>query len=448
MSQTPNQSPKAQGKDPSRLMQMVKRMGQMLLSNWATKLLSLVLAIVLWGGLITQDPTLTREKSYRDVAVTVSGSDTLKRNGFIVTSNLDELLDGVSLTVEVPQMQYANAQAGNYNARIDLSRIKQAGEQEVNILTTNSSTYGTVTKVSPATVLVTVEEYVAEGYIPVNVLTEGEAPEGYYASAPTCDPARITVSGPRSLVETVDRAEVVIKLDELPAREGLVEKAVSFTLVDKQGQTIDSDMLQVTSESVLRTRINVSVRMYTRREVALDAQTLYRGKPAEGYEVTDVYVSPESISVAGERTALDALNMFPTSKLLNVTGATETLVGVVEPRIPGNIPWTSTEQVTVTVVIEPIRVTRRFGGVAIRVEGVEDGLSAKAARRTAVVSLTGEAVWVQMLTTGDLKLVCDASGLEPGVHEVPLQCIIEGSDGREYTVDIDPLTVQVTVEAR
>lgn len=56
--------------------------------NWPAKLLSLILAIGFWSLLVTQDPTLTREKVFNDVPISVIGAETMKRNGFVVVSGL------------------------------------------------------------------------------------------------------------------------------------------------------------------------------------------------------------------------------------------------------------------------------------------------------------------------------------------------------------------------
>ena len=115
------------------------------LRNWGFKLLSVLLALILWAGLITQDPTLTREKVFTDVSVTVSGTDTIKRNGFIVTSDLDELLSDVTVRAAVPQGRYQEATVNAYNVRVDLTRVNATGEWELKLTATNSSTYGNVT---------------------------------------------------------------------------------------------------------------------------------------------------------------------------------------------------------------------------------------------------------------------------------------------------------------
>jgi len=99
MTQTPSAKPQKK-RDP-RLTMLLDGLKRIFIHNWPTKLLALLLAIILWGGLITQDPTLTREKHFSSVSVSVSGEESVKRNGFIVTSDLTSLLGDVSLTAEV-----------------------------------------------------------------------------------------------------------------------------------------------------------------------------------------------------------------------------------------------------------------------------------------------------------------------------------------------------------
>ena len=56
------------------------RFWKKLTHNWGWKLLSLLLAVSLWAGLITQDPNLTRERRFTDVPISLTGQDTLRRN--------------------------------------------------------------------------------------------------------------------------------------------------------------------------------------------------------------------------------------------------------------------------------------------------------------------------------------------------------------------------------
>lgn len=421
---------------------------RVVLNNWQLKLLSLVIAMALWAGLITQDPTLTREKIFRDVTVTVNNTDLLRRNGYIVTSDLEALLQDVTVAVDVPQMQYADVQPSNYNIRVDLNRLEhRAGEQTLTIMTTNTATYGAVTRINPPTITVVVEEYVTHNYIPVTVVQEGETPAGFYATAVTRDPAWITVSGPRSLVEQVDHAEVVLNMSALPAREGVVERALTLTLMGENGQVIESDMLQVTRESVLRERVNVTVTLYPQREIDLLTAQLYTGKPAEGYEVTDVYVTPTKVTMAGTQSVVDAVDVLQPIRLVDVNGATETVTASIDLARPQNLQWINATRATVTVVIQPKKDTVRLTDIPVSIVGVPEGWTATVARGTVVVSVTGAQAWVTELSAEDVTVICDVMGLAAGVHEAPLQCRIAGAEDVDFLAETEPLTLQVTLTA-
>lgn len=144
-----------------------QRLWRLIYHNWPWKLLALFLALCLWAGLITQDPTLTRERVFTDVTVSVVGADTLRRNsGLIVLSGLEDENLTARLRVDVPQREYNTVTASNYNPRVDLTRITEAGEQTLRINTTSTSTYGTVRGISPETITVVVDQFVTNYRVP------------------------------------------------------------------------------------------------------------------------------------------------------------------------------------------------------------------------------------------------------------------------------------------
>ena len=208
--------------------QLPQRFWRILSHNLIWKLLALVLAIALWAGLITQDPTLTRERVFSDVPVTVTGSDTLRRNGLIVTEGLDDISTLVRLKVEVPQREYNTVSSSNYSPRIDLSKITSTGEQSLKIATTSSTTYGTVTEVNPDSVTVKVDNYITSYRLPVTVHVLGDYPSGYYGTTPTLDPSIISVSGPESVVSRIARVGINFDVSLLPAQAGLVRTSLAM----------------------------------------------------------------------------------------------------------------------------------------------------------------------------------------------------------------------------
>ena len=449
MQQNPSsQQPQKEKKEHPRLDAFLRKLKSILLENWGTKLLAILIAIALWAGLITQDPLLTREKQFLDVAVNVMGADTLRRNGYIVLEDMKTALKNVAVRVSVPQGQYTNAQASNYSVRIDLSRISGTGEQDVKILSTNSSTYGTVTEIVPPTVKLTVDEYITRYRIPVTVETEGTPPEGFYAAEPSTDPPMIAVSGPKTVVDRIANAKVVADQTTLQEKEGTVRRAMSFLLVDESGAPVESSMLQVTSESVLLDSIVVEQAVYAQRTVELSDLGLVTGQPAEGYEIKGVYISPASVTIAGRASIIDDINLLYADSTVNVNGLTESVSKSLRVRQPSTIRYSSTDTITVAVEIGPIITTRAYDA-QVDLTGLAGDWREVGGLRTATVYLTGAQPWLDGLSSVDVNLSCDLSSIAAaGTYTLPLTCKVEGSEGQSFTYDISPSNVVVTVIER
>ena len=224
-----------------------QRLWRLIYLNWPWKLLALFLALCLWAGLITQDPTLTRERVFNDVAISVTGADTLRRNsGLIVLSGLEEDALSVRLHVNVPQREYNSVSASYYNPRVDLTRITGTGEQTLKINTTSTSTYGAVRAVTPETITVVVDEYVTNYRVPVSINQTGEYPEGYYGAAPTANPSVVALSGPKSLVDRITRICVDFDASLLAAKEGKVRTALPMRFLTASGEEVESSLLEET----------------------------------------------------------------------------------------------------------------------------------------------------------------------------------------------------------
>ena len=447
--QTPSTNNNNNKQDHVTVAEILRHIGQVCKKNWGFKLLALVIAIALWAGLITQDPTLTREKIFTDVSVTVSGADTLKRNGLIVTSNLTDALSNVQLKVDVPQMQYQSATGSSYNAKIDLSRIRETGTQTVRISTTNSTTYGNVTEVYPESVEVTVEEYVTRYRIPVSLNVTGTAPEGYYAPAANLDPPMVTVSGPKSLLDQIARAEAVLDLSTLPAREGTIRTtASSFTLLDVNGNAVESSLLEITSESVLVDTVIVEQELYPKRTVNLSATGLITGEPATGYEVKSVTVTPSVITVAGSSASLELVDALYPDGQVNVSGRTESFTQQLKVKKASEMAYISNDTVTVSVEIGPVTRSRTIDNVRVTLSNVGNGLNGTLNTRQASVTITGPQLVVESLWSSNITLTCDASGLTAGTYELPVSCKLTGDDDNQCTVEIDPSTITVTLKDR
>lgn len=419
-----------------------------LTKNWGTKLLALVIAIVLWAGLISQDPSLTREKTFNGVSISITGEDTMKRNGFIVVNDLESKLDNAFLRVEVPQLQYNTVTSSPFNARVDLSRIKTTGRQTINISTTNTSIYGSVKEIEPASVEVVVEEYITRYRIPVMISIVGKVPDGYYAATPSVDPPMIAVSGPRSLVEQVARAEAVLDLSVLPAREGSVRTALPIVLQSADGKPINSSLLEATSESVLLDSVVVDQKLYTQKTMLLADIAVISGEPANGYEIKSVTITPSSVIAAGYSASLDALDRLYASTSVSVEGASESFTQRVSIRKPSELTYLSAESMTVAVEIGPVISEKAFERQKVSVVNLDEGMQATMLTNRADVIVRGPMLWLEGLRSGDLALSVDASGLPAGIYELPVLCSVSGGTDQEYATEVIPEFIQVEIEEK
>lgn len=331
-------------------------MGKALIHNWQWKLLSLFLAVCLWSGLITQDESLTREKIFNDVSINVTNADTLRRNGFIIVSGLDDL-PAVRIRVDVPQKNYNTVTASNYNLRIDLSRIRETGEQTLQVLSSSSSNYGTVTDISVESVAVQVDEYITRSRIPVRLNITGALPDGLYGGEPQVDPAYVVVSGPRSLVENVVRCVVDYDLSTLTAQAGTERTAVPFRLVDNDGRDVDSSLIDVTSQSVSLDSIIVSQTLYTAKTLVINTSDLVVGTPAEGYSIRRISAEPSSLVAAGKDPYISALGDLHlaefTDQQIDVSNMRATVTRNISLTKPSDIAHFSTDSVLINVEIAP-----------------------------------------------------------------------------------------------
>lgn len=430
------------------LRQAPARFWKMLSHNLLWKLLAFVLALSLWAGLITQDPTLTRERVFVDVPVTITGADTLRRNGMIVTGGLDDASAIVRLRVEVPQREYNSVTTSNYNPRVDLSKITETGEQSLKILSTSNTTYGTVTEIFPDSIPVTVDNYITSYRLPVTIHQVGDYPSGFYGAAPSLDPSVISVSGPESIVSQIARVVVEFDASRLPAQSGLVRTAMNLSYEDINDNVLDSSLVEASSSGVLLRSIVVEQQLYPTKTLSLNTLTLTSGTPAAGYEIKSITATPNMLIAAGDETALNLLDSLFLEQAVDVTGADESFVTKVAVHKPSELIYLSAESVMLQVEIGPVLVARTFSDLPLTFSDVPDGMSASSETKKVDVTVTGPKLQFDTLKASALQAFVTTAGLTEGTFALPVQLSVKDVDTDSLTYAITPQNVSVTIAGK
>ena len=405
--------------------------------------LSLLTAVVFWSILVASDGTLTREKTFQNVAVSVTGESTLKSRGYIVMDDLDSLISGVKLTVEVTQSNYSRVSGTSYNPHIDLTQVTGEGENVLNVAF-SSQLYGPVVSCEPSSVRVNVERYITRR-VPVVLETSGGLP-GYYLDSAKTDPTMLSVSGPQSLVSQVARAVASIDVSLLSGERRSDRNSVQIRLQDAAGNTVESDLIEITNQTVLTDTVVVETELVPMREVPLEVESLVTGEPAEGYELLEVTASQESLLIAAADEVLDAITVLTTDQPLSIEGATQDVTGTVRLRRPTGIENTVPYDVTVTARIGETTAQRTLRQVQVEVDGLDDSLRASLSREKQTVQLTGPYTFINGLSQSDVRLFVDVNGLGEGTHVVPVQISIDNAP--EFACALSSPEITVTIQAR
>lgn len=322
------------------------------LHNGWLKLIAIVISLFLWAGLISQDESITRDKAFQEVKVSVTGQEAMKGNGFIVTSDLDNIY--ADFVAAVPQKQYENADASFYNIRIDLSRINKTGEQELKLQSNKTNLYGGVNNNSlmPSSVVVNVEKLITRR-IAVQAEYIDEEPEGWVYIPGECDPQYVIVSGPESILNAIFKAKALVTNDDVEWFSGSGKSVpVSFEFYNKDQEILDTSNLSITSANIPIDTLMVSYNVLAKKTFTTEDCANLTGKVAKGYEITKVTYSPESISVADSSEVLDTVDSILVEDTgINVNGLKATKSFPLKVLKPSENSIISNDTITVTVEI-------------------------------------------------------------------------------------------------
>lgn len=426
-------------KEPPKWLQKMQRVYK---SNTFLVAFSILCAVLLWSVLVASDGTLTREKTFTNVEVTMVGADTLKSNGYIVVDDTEEILPTVRITVEVTQDNYSRVTAANYSPRIDVSKIRATGEQTVDI-TFASTVYGRVIECEPSSVTVNVERYVSSNRIPVVADAQGTLAQGLWVDTLRLDPTYISVSGPRSVVNSIKRAVAQFDLGLLNGDTLTQRSAVTFVLEDADGNAIDTSLLRTTYQSILIDTVTVEADVYQQKELPIETTGAYIGEPAQGYEVKGVYIQPESVLVAATEQALEQMSAAVLDAPIDITDATTPQSVTVRIKKLSDAQNMNIGEALVYVDIGEKELERTFKRVPIEVKGAQDSQSITLSTKAVNVTLTGPYLFINGLSEEDVTLSVDVSGLETGEHTLDVSCHIANAPEYAYELSTDRVTAVI-----
>lgn len=387
-------------------------------NNFGYKLLSVVLAVVLWIVVMNiSDSAVT--KQINDIPVQ-------QLNGEIF-DDLDKIYevsngDTVDIIVKGRRSVVSKLTADDFIATADLSTMSVTGAVQIFVTPKSSSVKEAITITVVDNTMSLILESKVTAQFPIKIKTNGETREGYAVGESYASPNIITVEGPESSVAKITDVEVVV--DVTNKTESFTENA-EVILYDAYHEVISNSKISLSDTSV-----DVTVNIYPTKSVPITIEPT--GKPAEGFSVAEVIYQPQTVELVGPEDELESMESIVIDDI-SVSGITEdlqTTINITKYLPEGVFAVGTDNEIVITVSVEQLE-KKSFKPLIndIELEGKNDAykylVTLSDDFSVEVIGLSGD---MEGITLGSLGLYVDCSELTLGDNEnvVLLHSDLEG----------------------
>ena len=399
-----------------------------LIRNWHLKLSAVLLATVLYTGLV-----FSGSFSDNEIQVRVD-QENASRDAFVLTGDLGFVSVRYRATNEVASRIVADS----FQATVDLSAYdmeRSPQPQQLPIEVTTDLDGVQILNREPETVRVEIDRIEVRS-VPVEV-DLGDVPDGLRTGTPVLSDEEVEIRGPRSIVEQVDRAVAFVAI---PASGIDFNEPVGVRPVDVRGEPVPEGQVEVDPETV-SVQIDVEPVETT---ATIIVRAIIEGTPAAGFALDALTVEPAAVTLRGLPEVLAEISEVATEPLsIDAVSEDQTFEAALE--LPDDVRLAGGDDpiVTVTATIVPLRLSRTFV-VGVTCEGAGENSCLPGLDQLSI-TLSGPGEALSTLSADALTPVLDASGLEPGSHS--LTPVLPGLPDGVEVLAVQPGEVPVTIVA-
>ncbi len=387
--------------------------------NWPLKVAAIVLATLLYVGLVATRDSATFPGPIAVVPVNTPA-------GTVITNYPLRPIDEVRYLAPA---DLGRLTADDFIVTVDLSTLQPTGgPSSVPVSVIARDPRVTILDFRPRTILVTLDQEV-EAQVPVTV-TRGPAPAGTAAGQTVFSPQQVTVRGPSTAVRRVVGVQVDVQLDS----------AIDFDR-EVQGTAVDASGAPVTGVVLIPRTIHVTIPLITNQQSrTVPVNAVFTGTPAPGFRVASIEVSPLTVTLQGDADQLVSLPTADTAPI-SVDGATRDVVQKVSLALPAGVTPVDAGTVSVTVHIQAVTETRTYQA-GLRLDGGDPNYEYAVSIQSVLLTVYGSSADLDRLGSAPITVSIDVSGLTPGKHQLTVAPSLPSA---VTVVSISPQTVTVTV---
>lgn len=265
---------------------------------------------------------------------------------------------------------------------------------------------------------------------------------GYMIGSMTVHPTNITITGPESVLEQIDRAVASVDVDGMSKSE---EREATLYLYDSNGNVVNQNQLE---NNLGEDGLTVSVEILEMKSVPVVFDVT--GTPAEGYQYTGCSSEPETLQICGASEDIQKIEEIDVpASVIDISGASGPVEQTVDitPYLPDGIRLVdeNTGSVKVTAMIEAEGTrTIDFLVRSIRINNLADNLQVSYPADTEIrLRFSGDQEQLDVLDISNAVSVDLEQYDTPGTYDVPVN--VNVPDG---ITQLENVTVQLTLEEK
>ena len=292
-------------------------MKRALTKNLGLKVLALGFSILLWI-IVVNIETPVIEKTYTGIPVMVTHPEIVTNPGN--TYQIADESKTVSVTVKAKRSVLEDIEASDIRAVADMRKLDTSTRSLIPVDITIPEFTGDYEEArsNPPNIQVTIETGTTETF-PIIPTASGTLRDGYELGELTANPETIKISGPQSVVDSIDRVVAEVDVSGL-SRD--TELEADMVLYDASGKIIDSTLIE---HNLGEEGLKVEVEVLHTKSLPVDFDTSGIS-PAPGYVFNGITVQPETVKIVGSKEQLKEIESIEIpADALAETGLTETV---------------------------------------------------------------------------------------------------------------------------
>lgn len=398
----------------------------MLKNRNARILISLVIAVLLWGYVVGSVSTTTT-KQVRNIPITLTHTAELAERGLAVSSMN---LESVDIEVSGSRVVLSDIEPSDFTATCDMASAAK-GENDITIAVKVDS--GITIKERSATRAIVVVEDLIQKPLEVQIIYSGTFKEGQEGVTVEVGTPNVSVSGAESRVSQIDHVRGTIDASRL---------SEDLTSIMCEIQPVNKDGTPVSGVSLSQEAVYVKTVLSLTKEVKLNVEVT---DESEDRFIRSADI-PETITVSGRADLISNIEELSANPL-DISAIMENKEVPLEIQIPEGIVLSDINKnpVATVTVKEPKEKSFSFTSQEVEIGGYLGTMTyALPSAAQIVVTATGDEDILKNITKNDFQLSVDVTSINSaGTHAMPIKAT---STNDALTIVVSPETIEVTAK--